>query len=295
MATPLHGKVVLITGAARGIGAETARLAAGRGARVALVGMEPERLAALAGELGPAHAWAACDVTDHASLARAVRDVASALGGLDIVVANAGISSRGTVSVSPIEAQARVIAVNLLGVMHTVHVALPYLVERRGHLVLISSAAAFTALPGMAPYAASKAGVEQYGNVLRLEIAGRGVTVGVVHPSWIDTDLVRDTQQDLPSFADALRRLPGPFGRLTDVTTCAAAIVDGMERRSRRVYVPGSLRWLAMIRAFFSSTLAERITLRTASEHIERSEEQLRATGRHFGGNSVGLGDGNLR
>src|SRR5690348_11184796 len=109
MTCPLAGKVVVVTGAARGIGAETARAAAAGGARVALLGLEPQLLAAVAGELGPEHVWFACDVTDQRALDRAVAGVVAALGGIDVVVANAGITNNGTVAVDPVDALVRTI------------------------------------------------------------------------------------------------------------------------------------------------------------------------------------------
>src|SRR5690349_25103970 len=121
----LAGKTVLITGAARGIGAELARQAADAGARVALLGLEPDRLAALADELGPGHSWAECDVTDQAAMAAAVESTLAAHGAIDVVVANAGIANHGTVAVTPPEAVAKVIEVNLLGVVRTVTSTLP--------------------------------------------------------------------------------------------------------------------------------------------------------------------------
>src|SRR5689334_2972899 len=120
MAYPVAGKVVLVTGAARGIGAETARRLAARGARLSLVGMEPERLAALAAELGEGHAWFECDVTDQAALEAAVAGTVAKLGGIDVVVANAGIGCNGTVAVAPVEALVRTLEVNLIGVVRTV-------------------------------------------------------------------------------------------------------------------------------------------------------------------------------
>src|SRR4051812_36495837 len=107
----LEGKVVLITGPARGIGAETARLLHARGARLSLVGLEPERLAVLASELGGGHVWFECDVTDQAALERAVAGTVEALGGIDVVLANAGIGGYGTVAVGPVEALVRTIEV----------------------------------------------------------------------------------------------------------------------------------------------------------------------------------------
>jgi NAD(P)-dependent dehydrogenase (short-subunit alcohol dehydrogenase family) len=291
MASSLAGKTVLITGAARGIGAETARRAAARGARLSLVGREPELLAAVAAELGPGHAWFDADVTDQASLDRAVAGTVQALGGIDIVFANAGIASNGTVAVTPVEALVRVIEVNLIGVVRTISATLPHVTERRGYYLLMSSASALAPLPAMAPYSASKIAVEQYGNALRLEVAHKGVDVGVAHPSWIDTDLVRDTQNELSTFSQTLKRLPGPFGKVTPLAECVDALIDGMERRRRKVFVPKSLAPLAAIRQFFSSPMAERATLRSAARTVPRMEAEVLALGRSFGATSVANAD----
>ena len=157
--TPLAGKAVLVTGAARGIGAELARRAAARGARVALAGLEPELLAQVAAELGPEHLWVECDVTDAEALRAAVARTVGTFGGLDVVVANAGIAPLTTVSTSSAHALARTVEVNLIGAMLTAHAALPAVTQRRGHVLLVSSAAAFTVLPGMSAYCAAKAGL----------------------------------------------------------------------------------------------------------------------------------------
>jgi short-subunit dehydrogenase len=291
MPNPVSGKVVLITGPARGIGAETARLLGSRGARLSLVGLEPERLAALASELGAAHAWFECDVTDQAALERAVTGTVEALGGIDIVIANAGIASNGTVAVAPVETLARTIEVNLTGVVRTVSATLPHVIERKGYYLLVSSAAAIAALPGMSAYAAAKSGVEQFGNVLRLELAHKGVAVGVAHPAWIDTDLVRDVRQDLRSFEEMLGRLPGPFGKVTSVGECAAAFVRAVERRSRKVYVPRTLAPLAALRQLFTSSLSDRLMRRHTTRLVPEAEREVVALGRSFGVHSVGLNE----
>ncbi|HET8645785.1 MAG TPA: short-chain dehydrogenase/reductase [Vicinamibacteria bacterium] len=287
MTPPLAGKVVLITGAARGIGAALARAATARGARMALAGLEPERLAALAAELGPGHAWFACDVTDQAGLEAAVAGAVEALGGLDVVVANAGIASQGTVAATPMAAMARVIDVNLTGVLRTVSATLPHVVRRRGYFLLISSAAALAAMPGLAAYAAAKSGVEQLGNALRLELAHKGVAVGSAHPCWIDTDLVRDVRHDLASFDALLRRLPGPFGRITSVEDCAEALVRAIERRRRRVFVPRSLALWWAARPLLGSRLGEALLRRQARRFLPILEQQVAALGRSFGEHSV--------
>jgi hypothetical protein len=289
-AGPLDGRVALITGAARGIGAATARALAGRGMRLALVGLEPQRLAALADDLGPGHAWAECDVTDQAGLDAAVRKVVAELGGIDVVVANAGVANRGTIATSPVSALVRTIEVNLVGVVRTVSATLPHVLERRGYVLLVSSAAAFTAMPGMAAYMASKAGVEQYGNGLRLEVAHRGVDVGVAHMTWIDTDLVRDMKDDLPSFRRALTRMPGPLGAYTSVDACAAAFADAVEHRSRQVFVPSSLRWVAAARTVVLGRRAEAKLRRQARRLVPALEAETAQSGRPFGAHSAGEG-----
>ena len=125
--------------------------------------------------------------------------------------------------------------------MLTAHAALPEVAKRKGHILLISSAAAFTVLPGMSAYCAAKAGLERFGDALRLEVAHRGVTVASAHPTWIDTDLVRDTEAALPTFAKSRKQLPGPLGAYTSVEECAQALVENLETRRRRVFVPGSV------------------------------------------------------
>jgi NAD(P)-dependent dehydrogenase (short-subunit alcohol dehydrogenase family) len=291
MPSSLSGKVVLITGPARGIGAETARRAAARGARLSLVGREPERLAALAAELGAGHAWFEADVTDQAGLDRAVAGTVEALGGIDVVFANAGIASNGTVAVTPVEALVRTIEVNLVGVVRTISATLPHVIARRGYYLLMSSASALAPLPAMAPYSASKIAVEQYGTALRMEVAHRGVAVGIAHPSWIDTDLVRDQQHELESFNRTLASLPGPFGKVTPLGECVDALIEGMEHRSRKVFVPRSLAKFSGIRQLFSSRFAERMTEKRAARTIPRLEHEIQALGRSFGQHSVGNAD----
>ncbi|MGC1215314.1 MAG: SDR family oxidoreductase [Micromonospora sp.] len=280
---PLSGKVVLVTGAARGIGAHTARLAAARGARLALVGLEPDRLGALTAELGPEHVWFPADVTDQASLRAAVDGTVAALGGVDAVVANAGVANRGTIAVGDVEALVRTVEVNLVGVMRTAAATVEALAARRGYLLIVSSAAAFAALPGMAADCASKAGAEHFGTAIRLELAHRGVAVGTAHPSWVDTDLVREARADLPAFEAALARLPWPMRRTTSVEECAAAFVRAIERRQRRVYVPRAVGAVQAVRSLLVSPLADRLIRRTAARTVPLIEEQARALGRGFG------------
>jgi NAD(P)-dependent dehydrogenase (short-subunit alcohol dehydrogenase family) len=287
--TSLAGRSVLITGAARGIGAALARKAAARGARVALVGLEPELLAQLADELGPEHLWVEADVTDPAALATAVHRAVETFGGLDVVVANAGIAPLTTVATSSARALARTIEVNLIGAMLTAHAALPFVAERRGHIQLISSAAAFTVLPGMSAYCAAKAGLERFGDALRLEVAHRGVTVASAHPTWIDTDLVRDTEAALPTFAETRSKLPGPLGAYTSVEECAQALVENLETRGRRVFVPRSVGVVSALRQVVTGALAEKVAMKVSAARVPALERDIAALGgREFGAHSVG-------
>jgi short-subunit dehydrogenase len=230
-------------------------------------------------------------VTDQPALDRAVAGTVQALGGVDVVFANAGIASNGTVAVTPVDALVRTIEVNLIGVVRTVSATLPHVTERRGYYLLMSSASALAPAPAMAPYSASKIAVEQFGNALRLEVAHKGVDVGVAHPSWIDTDLVRDQQHDLESFNRTLKSLPGPFGKVTLLGECVDALIDGMERRRRKVFVPKSLAPLAAIRQLFTSPMAERAAMKAAARTVPRHEAEVRALGRSFGAHSVGNAD----
>jgi NAD(P)-dependent dehydrogenase (short-subunit alcohol dehydrogenase family) len=286
--SPLNNRVVLITGAARGIGAETARRAAARGARVALAGLEPELLEKVAAELGAdKHAWFECDVTDQAGVDAAVAGTVERFGRIDVVVANAGIANRGTVAVSPVDDVARTIEVNLLGVVRTVGAALPHVIDTRGYCLLVASAAAFSAAPGMAAYCASKAGVEQFGNALRLEVAHRNVGVGVAYMSWIDTDLVRDVRDDVPTFEESIKKLPGPLGSVLPVGDCADAFIEAIEHRREQVYVPKSLKRLRTLRGALAGPIG-RIMRREAITSVPEGEANYAKLGRSFGEHSMG-------
>lgn len=287
MRRDLEGKTVLITGPARGIGEATARRCVARGATVALVGLEPDRLASLAAELGPGHSWAECDVTDQRALEAAVAATVAAHGGIDVVVANAGVATNGMVSVTDADALARVIEVNLIGVVRTVRATLDAVTARRGYYLLISSAAALVPAPGVAAYGAAKSGVEMFGNALRLELRHKGVQVGVAHPCWVDTDMVRDLQHDLQSFREMVATLPGPFGTITPVSECADALVDAIVRRRRKVFIPRSLGFFSMIRQLLMSPLADLVVASKARRMVPLAEREVAALGRSFGEHSV--------
>ncbi|WP_374455395.1 SDR family oxidoreductase [Nocardioides sp.] len=279
MAGALRDKVVLITGAARGIGAETARQLHREGARLVLVDVDAEALKELAAELGDP-VTATADVRDLDAVQRAVDTGVEELGGIDVVVANAGIASYGSVLAVDPATFARVIDVNVTGVFHTVRAALPSVVSRRGYVLVVSSMAAFGAMPGMAAYNASKAGVEHFANALRLEVRHLGVDVGCAHMSWVDTPLVREAREDLSTFDEAIASLPPPLNRTVTVETCGRAFVQGIAERKRHVYVPGWVAAVAQARNLLNSPLGERDALKHAPERLPRHDEEVRRLGR---------------
>lgn len=181
----LHGKSVMITGAARGIGASMARLLHQCGARLMLVDIDENGVQGLAAELGDEDvAYVSSDVNDFDAMRAAAETAVTRFGAVDVVVANAGIEHWAPVlSVEP-ETFRRVIETNLIGVFHTVRAALPSIIDQRGYVLVVASTSSYTAVPGMAAYGESKAGVEQFANVLRTEVAHHGVGVGSAHMSF---------------------------------------------------------------------------------------------------------------
>ena len=239
----VRGKVALITGAARGIGFEAARRLHARGASVALVGLEPDELNARAAELnaggGDRAAAFHADVTDPEQLAAAADGAVARFGGIDIVIANAGVANVGTIETMAVADFERVIEVNLLGVWRTIRATLPAVVERKGYVLVISSMSAVVHLPLMGPYTMAKAGVEAFADALRMEVAHTGTKVGVAYFSFIDTDMVRDS---FAHPAAALTRKSSPKFMSTPIPLSAAgdAIDRAIDGRLRITYAP---RW----------------------------------------------------
>ena len=277
----VNGKVVLITGGARGIGAEVARRLHAKGAKLVLTDLDKAPLNELVVELGDARVLAViADVRDLSAMQAAADSAVQLFGGIDIVIANAGIASYGSVLAVDPETFKRVIDVNVVGVFNTVRAALPAVIERRGYVLVVSSMAAFTSAPGAAAYHASKAGAEYFANTLRLEVAHLGVDVGSAHMSWIDTPLMQDAKSDLSSLHELLSRLPGPLGKTTTVDKCGAAFVKGIEGRKSRIYCPdwvGLSRWL---RPLVATPVAERDLRKATPELLPKLDAEVAALGR---------------
>ncbi|MFJ9752646.1 SDR family oxidoreductase [Streptomyces chartreusis] len=264
--SPLADRTVVVTGAARGVGAALAHEIARRGARVAVVGHEKAALEAVAESL-PTRALAIeVDVTDLGALDAAARIVRAELGCPSAVVANAGIAEGGPFLATDPAAWRRVIDVNLTGSAQTARAFLPDLFDTAGYFPQIASLASIGAAPLMSSYCASKAGAEAFAHALRAEVAHRGVAVGIAYLNWTDTDMIRDADQ----FA-VLRQLrthmPGPARRVHEVQTVAARLVRGLEHRRTAVYAPAWLRLTQPVRAALPP-----IVLRVSRRELPRLE-----------------------
>jgi NAD(P)-dependent dehydrogenase (short-subunit alcohol dehydrogenase family) len=286
--TPIAGQKIVITGAARGIGAESARRLAARGAQLALVGLEPEELERVATQCGGGAFAVEADVTDRDGIQSAVEEAAERLGGIDCVMANAGVAAAGFVRNMDPDAFERVVEVNLLGVWRTVRAALPYVLESRGYVLVIASSAAALHGPGMAPYAASKAGAEAFANSLRGELHHHGVDVGVGYLLWIGTDMVAGADAH-PAMAGFRAKLPGPFKTTHPVSKAGDAVVDGIENRRRWVTVPQWLRGLLLVRGMFGPLL-ENASRRETQEIDELMERDIAERGAEESSSLVGAG-----
>ena len=231
----LSAKVVVVTGAARGIGAQVARDLVDAGASVAVLDRDLESAQRLVAELGSATAAFEADVTSAESMTAACGAAARHFGAVDVVVANAGIAGPGSTvaAVDPADWR-QVVDVNLVGVFHTIKAAVPHLKARGGYAMVVASIAAVIPGPLVSGYVASKAGVESLVRAVRIEVAGDGVGVGIAYFGLIDTGLADQmlTRSGLAAV------LPGPLGKPAPVEAAAAAITSGIARRARRVYAP---------------------------------------------------------
>ncbi|MFI1470671.1 SDR family oxidoreductase [Streptomyces wuyuanensis] len=250
----LEGQVAVVTGAARGVGELLARKLSARGARIALVGLEPDELKAVAGRLHTECEHWHADVTDHEAMSRVAREVKERFGKVDIVVANAGVASGGPFADSDPQAWRRVIEVNLIGSAVTCRAFLPVLVESRGYFLQIASLAAITPAPMMTAYCASKSGAEAFAHSLRAEVGHKGVKVGVGYLSWTDTDMVRGADQD-DVMRELRQRLPWPSNRTYPLGPAVDRIVAGIERRSAHVYAQWWLRGMQSVRGYLPGVI----------------------------------------
>jgi NAD(P)-dependent dehydrogenase (short-subunit alcohol dehydrogenase family)/alkylhydroperoxidase family enzyme len=236
--SPLTGRRVLITGAARGIGAATARRLHDRGARLVLCGLEEDMLEQVAAECGGALALA-CDVRDRQRVEEVVEQAVEHLGGLDVVIANAGVAAQLPVVGGNPSVFERTVEVNLLGTYYTLRAAGPHIAHSNGYALAISSLAAAVHPPLLAAYSASKAGVEALADAMRIELAGSGARVGVAYFAELRTDM---TSRGFGT--EAAKKIPFAARRVTPLKVGINAIERGIVNRSRRVVAP---RWVGAL------------------------------------------------
>ncbi len=271
----LAGKVILITGGARGIGAETGRALAQRGASVVLADLDTQTLERTARTMTPEPLTLELDVTDLGACEAAVERTLEQHGRLNMVWANAGIGSFGPLALSAPAAWRRTIDVNLVGAYNTVRAALPSVIEQRGYVAVTASVASFGHAPGMSAYSASKAGVEAMCNSLRTEVAHLGVAVGSIHPTWIDTDMVREGESEQRAFQTLRAAMRPPFSRTYPLQRAVDDIVAGFEARHRRICTPRFVRIAHVLRPLLTSSFFERDQLAAAPELTRLFEEEI--------------------
>ena len=249
-----------MTGGAGGIGFATARALASRGASVAIVDLDADAAAGAAAQLHDVRALGlAADVTDRGALQRAVATTVERFGGLDVVVANAGIATRvATFRATASENFARVLDVNLNGVWRTVEAALPEILRREGHVVVVSSIYAFSNGAGNIAYAMSKAAVEQFGRALRAELAQHRASASVAYFGFIDTEMV-------PHHRTWERE-----GRIP-AAVAGEAIARGIERRQPRIIRPRRWTVLSVLRGLLGPLGDARLERDAASQGLLRA------------------------
>ncbi|GGW43360.1 MULTISPECIES: SDR family oxidoreductase [Streptomyces] len=245
--SPLENRTVVVTGAARGLGAAQARALARRGARLVLLGHERPALEAVAASLPTPALAVEADVTDEGALREAAETVRARLGPPSAVVANAGIAEGGPFARQDMATWRRVVDVNLTGSALTAHTFLPDLRETAGYYLQIASLASLGAAPLMSAYCAAKAGVEAFAHALRAEEAHHGVAVGIAYMNWTDTDLIRDADRHA-ALHELRAHLPPPARRVHPVDAVAEHLARAVERRSTAVYVPAWLRLAQLAR-----------------------------------------------
>ncbi len=281
----LREAVVLLTGAANGLGREILLELQRRGARVVALDIDEAALNDLRRELAPGGEILPCDVSDAAATRESVARVLARYGRLDLVVVNAGIERVSPAWEMEAESFERVIAVNLLGAFNIVRPALEPIAATGGHILAIASVAALLPWPLGAAYGASKAGLDSLMRSLSFELAGSGASCGTAYLGFVDTPMARRAFAS-PQAMTLLRQMPTRLLGVTpvqDAHAVARALVDGVERRKARLFIPFMVRatfalrgvyplfdvWLARRCAALGESLRRRFSERESSGPAE--------------------------
>jgi short-subunit dehydrogenase len=245
------GIKAVVTGASRGIGQALSTELAGRGARLGLMARGKEALEDFAGDLPAspdgAHATAVADVSKWGQTSRGIDRLAKRLGGIDLLVANAGVLHYGPFLEQEIEEAEAMVNVNVFGTLYTVKAALRHMIAgRAGHIVIVSSAAGLRSFPWGAVYGGTKAFGRGFAEALRHELAGTGISVTAVYPGEYGTTILDHQRDRLPAWRTNEEERP--------VSELVEAIVKGIEDDARAVYAPPAVRVLGL------SGIAPRLT-----------------------------------
>jgi len=258
----IQGKVVLVTGASEGIGAECARLCAERGAKVALVARTEARLRSVA---RPDDLVLAADLADPAQRATLIERVTAAFGRIDILINNAGVGLYQPSYEAEMDAARRMFEVNLFAAVDLAQRAVPVMREQRsGFIVNVSSIAGVTTLPWLTLYSASKSAVCSFSEGLRTEVEPFGIQVMAVCPGYVRTRFQANILGGKP---------PDLGGRTREwaITPqrCAADIVDGIERNRRFLITPASGWVLVLLQRFWPRLLQSQFGRIYRRDHAE--------------------------
>lgn len=265
MARDFAGRLVVVTGAAGGLGAALCDRFTRAGASVAALDVDEAGLDTLCRRLGEREGRVLpvrCDVTSEADCLQAFARIRAELGGVDVLVNNAGITHRSPFARTAPRVLRQVIEVNYLGAVHCTHAALGDLLERRGMLVAISSVAGYLPLLARSGYAASKHAVNGFFETLRLELAPSGVHVLLVCPAFVRTDI---DARALGPDGGPVRHPKALIGRPSSPDTIAARILRAAQLE-RQVLLPDAVSWMS----WWLGRLAPRLVHRIMARRLQR-------------------------
>jgi NAD(P)-dependent dehydrogenase (short-subunit alcohol dehydrogenase family) len=264
------GKVVVITGGAGGIGMALARAFGSVGAKIGIIDLPSSPLGEAQRELeaiGIEAIALPCDITERDQVPHVMDGVRSALGGIDVLINNAGIVHRSAFAETKPEVFRRVMEVNLFGALHCTQVCLPDLIERQGLIIAVSSIAGLAPLYGRSGYAASKHAMHGLFESLGAEVAEHGVGVLMVCPSFVKTGLEART---LGATGERIDRPRSKVGQLGDPDDVAKEVLKAARARKKRLVLTPVGKTSALL-SRIAPALYERLMIRSLGSELDES------------------------
>jgi len=263
------GKVVVVTGGASGLGHAYCERFAAAGSKLGILDLESESLRSVAKEMsasGVEYVAVSCDVTQQDQCYSAIEAVNDRFGGVDVLINNAGITQRSAFSETDIEVFRKVMDVNFFGSLYCAKAALTSLIERKGIIITISSAAGFAPLYGRTGYAASKHALHGLFDSLRTELFGTGVDVMIVSPGFTATGI---STSALDADGKVTRHPQSILGRVSTSEEVAEAVFQGA-RKGKRLLVLSTMGRVTRIMNKLFPSLYERLMARSLRSELER-------------------------